>query len=41
MTAITAQFRGREELIQGDEIPPVPVRLVLKLPEDFGKRRVA
>ena len=41
MTAITAQFRGREELIQGDEIPPVPSGLVLKLPEDFGKRRIA
>jgi hypothetical protein len=41
MTAITAQFRGREELIQGDEISPVPVRLVLKLPKNFGKRRIA
>jgi hypothetical protein len=41
MTAVTAQFRGREELIQGDKISPVPVRLVLKLPNDFSKRRVA
>ena len=41
MTAVTAQFRGREELIQGDEISPVSVRLVLKLPKDFSKRRVA
>ena len=41
MTAITAQFRGREELIQGHEIPPIPVRLVLKLPKDFGKRCIA
>jgi hypothetical protein len=41
MTAVTAQFRGREELIQGDEIPPVPSGLVLKLPENFGKRRIA
>jgi len=41
MTTVTAQFRGREELIQGDEIPPVPSSLVHKLPEDFGERRVA
>src|SRR5262249_14722308 len=41
MTAVTAQLRGREELIQGDEIPSVPVRLVLKLSEDFGARRIA
>jgi hypothetical protein len=41
MTAITAQFRGREELIQRDEIPPVPSSLVLKLPDDFGEGRVA
>jgi len=41
MTAVTAQLRGREELIQWDVISPVPVRLVLKLPKDFGKRRVA
>jgi hypothetical protein len=41
MTAITAQFRGREELIQGDEISPVPVRLVLKLAEYLCERRIA
>jgi hypothetical protein len=41
MTAITTQFRGREELIQGDKIPPMPFSLVLKLPEEFGKRRIA
>jgi hypothetical protein len=41
MTAVTAQLRGREELIQRDEISPVPVRLVLKLPKDFGERRIA
>jgi hypothetical protein len=41
MTAVTTQFGGRKELIQGDELPPVPHSLVLKLPEDFTKRRVA
>lgn len=41
MTAVTAQFRRREELIQWDEVSSVPGRLVLKLPKDFGERRVA
>jgi hypothetical protein len=41
MTAATTQLRGREELIQGDVIPPIPRSLVLKLPEDFTKRRIA
>jgi hypothetical protein len=41
MTAVAAQLRGREELIQGDKIPPMPFSLVLKLPEEFGKRRIA
>jgi hypothetical protein len=41
MTAIAAQLRGWEELIQWDEFPTIPSSLVLKLPEDFTKRRIA
>src|SRR5215813_519381 len=40
MTAVITQFRGREELIQLDKIPSIPIGFILKLPEDFGERRV-
>jgi hypothetical protein len=38
MTTDMAHFGRRKELIQLDQLTSVPVRLVLKLPNDFGKR---
>src|SRR5262245_55110141 len=40
MTALTAQFGGRKELIQLDEVSSVPAGLVFQLAKDLGKRGV-